>query len=212
MALLIPGTLTIMTRNGRYGAFNTGKLSTSIGDFVVKDKELDQYDAGKYQGQFEIEKIKSVHYTYGNCLIVECRAYLASMQLNSTTDLTDEEIDALSTKEQDPLEEEKLNASVPTTPCSQPMTTQSSGKGQNTQYQVQPKANKANKASKANKANKTNTTAFSDDEQLFGLLWPLGHQVKLDSTCDRETLRQQKTRLGELGYEFDFRSQIWNLQ
>lgn len=200
MVLLIPGTLTITTRNGRYGEFNTGKLSTSIGDFVVKDKELDQYDAGKYEGQFEIEKIKSVHYTYGNCLIVECRVYLASMQLNSTTDLTDEEIDALNTKEQDPLEEEKLNASVPTPPCSNPPTTKKVlDKEQKTQYKVQPSASQANNA------------VISDDEQLFGLLWPLGHQVKLDSTCDRETLRQQKTRLGKLGYEFDFRTQIWQL-
>ena len=208
MALLIPGTLTIMTRKGRYGEFNTGKLTTSIGDFVVKDKELDQYDTGKYQGQFEIEKIKSVHYTYGNCLIVECRAYLASMQLDNTTDLTDEEIDALNTKEQDPLEEEKLNASASTPPCSPPLVAQTLDKEQKAQYKVQ---SKANKVKSSNDSDNTNNTVISDDEQLFGLLWPLDDQVKLDSTCDRETLRKQKARLSKLGYEFDFRTQIWQL-
>lgn len=33
----IPGQLAIRTINGRNGEFNVGKLSTSIGEFVIKD-------------------------------------------------------------------------------------------------------------------------------------------------------------------------------
>ncbi|RMU29208.1 DUF3275 family protein, partial [Pseudomonas savastanoi] len=49
------------------------------------------------------------------------------------------------------------------------------------------------------------------DAELFGTIWPLGSSVKLDTTVDRQRLRQQCVRLGELGYELDFKLQIWNL-
>lgn len=48
------------------------------------------------------------------------------------------------------------------------------------------------------------------DSELFGILWPLSEQVKLDSTIDRLKLRAQKERLTNLGYKFDFKSQLWN--
>ncbi|RMT33946.1 hypothetical protein ALP50_05572, partial [Pseudomonas syringae pv. spinaceae] len=49
------------------------------------------------------------------------------------------------------------------------------------------------------------------DAELFGTIWPIGRSVKLDTTVDRKRLRQQCFRLGELGYELDFKLQIWNL-
>ncbi|MBN0147862.1 DUF3275 family protein, partial [Pseudomonas aeruginosa] len=33
--------------------------------------------------------------------------------------------------------------------------------------------------------------------------------VKLDTTVDRKRLRQQCVRLGALGYELDFKQQVW---
>lgn len=42
----LPGQLTIRTINGRNGDFNVGRLSTSIGEFVIKDALLDQYNEG----------------------------------------------------------------------------------------------------------------------------------------------------------------------
>lgn len=50
------------------------------------------------------------------------------------------------------------------------------------------------------------------DAALFGLLWPLGESVKLDSTIDRRALRAQIARLGELGYALDFKTQEWSRQ
>jgi len=50
------------------------------------------------------------------------------------------------------------------------------------------------------------------DPALFGLLWPLGESVKLDSTIDRRALRAQIARLGELGYALDFKTQEWSRQ
>ena len=50
----------------------------------------------------------------------------------------------------------------------------------------------------------------ADDNSLFGLLMPLGEKVKLDASVDRKDLRLQIERLGELGYEFDAKTQTWN--
>ena len=50
------------------------------------------------------------------------------------------------------------------------------------------------------------------DAALFGLLWPLGESVKLDSTIDRRALRAQIARLGELGFALDFKTQEWSRQ
>ena len=97
--ITIPGQLAIKTIHGRNGDFNVGRLATSIGEFVVKNAELDQYAEGKYDG----------------------------------------------------------------------------------------------------------------DAALFDTLWPLGDVVKLDATVDRRVLRQQRDRLGDLGYEFAPLSQDWHL-
>ena len=46
--ITIPGQLAIKTIHGRNGD-NVGRLATSIGEFVVKNAELDQYAEGKYE-------------------------------------------------------------------------------------------------------------------------------------------------------------------
>lgn len=54
------------------------------------------------------------------------------------------------------------------------------------------------------------TEELLNDAELFGILWPLTDKVKLDSTVDRLKIRAQKQRLTELGYIFDYKSQLWN--
>ncbi|HCF4240139.1 DUF3275 family protein, partial [Pseudomonas aeruginosa] len=65
----IPGQLAIRTINGRNGEFNVGKLSTSIGEFVIKDALLDQHIEGKYRGDFAITEIRPSYYTTGGRLV-----------------------------------------------------------------------------------------------------------------------------------------------
>ena len=50
----VTGQLAIRTIHGRNGAFNVGRLTTSISEFVIKNAELDQYREGKYDGDFVI--------------------------------------------------------------------------------------------------------------------------------------------------------------
>jgi hypothetical protein len=57
----------------------------------------------------------------------------------------------------------------------------------------------------------SSASGAEQDADLFGTIWPLSDTVKLDTTVDRQRLRQQCTRLGELGYVLDFKLQVWTL-
>jgi hypothetical protein len=62
--ITLPGQLAIKTIHGRNGDFNVGRLATSIGEFVIKNAELDQYREGKYEGDFVITEIRPSTYTH----------------------------------------------------------------------------------------------------------------------------------------------------
>ncbi|VFR57179.1 FIG034376: Hypothetical protein [plant metagenome] len=55
--ITVSGQLTLRTILGRNGPFNVGRLVTPIGEFAVKDAELEQYPEGKYGGDFAIRFI-----------------------------------------------------------------------------------------------------------------------------------------------------------
>ncbi len=226
MSIQIPGTLVIKTITGRYGDFNTAKLSTSIGEFVIKDAILDQYTAGRYEGSFLIQQIKPSYYsTAGGTLIVEIRAYLESMSLDgfdATVTPDDEMI-------QDPIEEESPQApslvpepveiETPTSeiPPAEISTPSLEDKitfitvGDKTQKtQSKPQAQSPEEMPFGMTKEELEQQAVPDpDKALFGLIWPLGQEVRLDATVDRLTQRSQVARLRELGYEMDIKSQMW---
>lgn len=176
----LSGTLTLRIINGRNGAFRVGRLLTTIGEFAVKDAVLDQYEEGSYEGEFGVTKIYPTYYSAAGRLVVEVRAELSSIALIKIDPLGQQE----TILEQDPLEEERNSA-----PKAEPMR-------------------KPKTRSPAPKA-ATETTEASDDAGLFGLLWPLTEQVKLDPTVDRSVFRQQRDRLKALGYTFQPVGQLW---
>lgn len=197
----LPGYLAIRTINGRNGAFNVGRLSTSIGEFVIKDAVLDQYDEGKYRGVFAITEIRPSYYTNGGRLIVEIRARLDSMSLDDVARLSVEEAERLSSNETDPIDEE-LSSSTP----------QSKGRKAATSRPNKPSSQDSDEPFGMTKADPSKAAEVPDsDVELFGTIWPIGNTVRLDTTVDRQRLRQQCVRLGELGYELDFKLQTWNL-
>jgi hypothetical protein len=197
--ITLPGHLAIRTISGRNGDFNVGRLSTSIGEFVIKDALLDQYNEGKYRGDFAITEIRPSYYTNGGRLVVEIRAKLDSMTLDAVDNLTTEEADRLSNTETDPIDEEATVAASPSP--RRPAKTRSS---QATTDDEAPFG--------MVKTNPAASTSSEDvDAELFGTIWPLTSSVRLDTTVDRQQLRLQCARLGELGYVHDFKQQIWNL-
>lgn len=182
----VSGCLAIKIINGRNGAFRVGTLQTEIGEFSVKDKILDQYDDGCYQGLFEVSKIFSSTYSTGSRLVVEVRAVLENISLANVDEVEPEQLKPL---EQDPLDEEKDTERVSTDTENVPESTESSNSEQESQKDDEPEA--------------------CDDAILFGLLWPLQESFKLDPTVDRELFRQQRDRLKSRGYKFNPIGQFW---
>ncbi len=199
----IPGQLAIRTISGRNGDFNVGRLSTSIGEFVIKDALLDQYSEGKYRGNFLITEIRPSYYSTSGRLVVEIRAKLESMSLDGVDHLTAEDAATLSPSEPDPIDEE------PSSVTSKPQQPRK-------KLTVARATNSVNEPSAAEDAPfgmapSTSTNSAELDADLFGTIWPLGDTVKLDTTVDRQRLRLQCTRLSELGYVLDFKLQVWTL-
>jgi hypothetical protein len=104
--ITLSGQLAIKTIHGRNGDFNVGRLATSIGEFVIKNAELDQYDEGKYDGDFIITEIKPSTYTSSGRMVIEIRAHLGGMTLSSIDDLPSDEAQKLTPQEVDPVDEE----------------------------------------------------------------------------------------------------------
>lgn len=179
----VPGVLHIRVVTGRHGDFRVGRLATDLGEFAVKDAELDQYDEGRYEGRFGISQISPSYYSAGGRLVVEVRARLNSIALVSESE-PDPELESI--MDQDPVDETQSSSN------DAPMETATDDSG-GTETHVDDIAD------------------GSDDKALFGLLWPLGDTVKLDPTVGRMLFRKQRDRLKELGYHFQAINQQWTL-
>jgi len=175
----IDGVLSIKTIHGRNGPFNVGRLITDLGEFAVKDTLLEQYDEGRYEGNFAITQIFPSSYFAGGRFVVEVRATLKSLNLIGIDELKPE--DKAANTEPDPVDVQ------PQVVMEKPVTTPSDKPEQSSEPE----------------------TSVNDDKALFGTVWPLGSQVKLDPTVDRKLFREQRTRLKGLDYTFDALGQIW---
>lgn len=181
----LSGTLFIRAIHGRNGAFSVGRLVTEIGEFVVKDQLLDQYEEGRYEGEFGIGRIFPSSYVAQNRMVVEVRATLETLALAAIDELPAEQYEPQ--PEPDPIESE------PALPPPPPVA--KSEIGSDDAHGVQP----------------AEVSPGEGDERLFGTLWPLSRSVKLDTTVDRTLFRQQKERLKALGYRFQPVGQTWQL-
>lgn len=207
--ITIPGQLAIKTIHGRNGDFNVGRLATSIGEFVVKNPELDQYPEGRYDGDFAIAEIRPSTYTAAGRMVIEVRALLAGMTLSSIDTLSGDDARRLTPQEEDPLDEEAQASS--TAKPKVDAATMPKAKTRNprdplvdtTPFGADSEAPAGGESSEMDDA--------AADTALFGALWPLGEVVKLDPTVDRRVLRQQRDRLDALGYAFLPLSQDWHL-
>ncbi|BCD97679.1 DUF3275 family protein [Marinagarivorans cellulosilyticus] len=180
--ITVPGKINIRTISGRFGDFNVGTLECSIGSFSVKDPAIDEFSEGVYTGSFVIESIKPDSYVASGRMVVEVRARLKGIMLDDELSLPSEP----ESYEQDPLEQECQSVK-----------------------DVQAPAASAKVDSKAETSNLTPAADENDGGCLFGVLWPLGSVVRLDSTIERLRLRQQKKFLQDNGYSFRVAQQHW---
>jgi hypothetical protein len=185
----LSGSLSIRTIHGRNGDFNVGRLLTEIGEFAVKDALIEEYEEGRYEGDFGITGIYPAHYLAGGRLVVEIRAKLETISLSGIDDLAPE--DATPAVEPDPIEEELKTSPTPSaSPDAQALVEQNA------------------------QAESTSTEPESSDpeaelKQLFVELYPLEAKVKLDPTVGRALFRQQKDTLKQMGYRFVPIGQYW---
>ena len=203
----INGELTVRTINGRNGPFNVGRLSTSIGEFVIKDSQLDQFNEGKFSGYFTIQEIRPASYFANGRLVVEVRARVSDMQFDDEVlgDIPEELPDM------DPMEEELTNETSVQSKESKPQKTEEvDAELSQFGYSSPSKQSEHVTTTSQHREDHGHITSEADhDKLLFEMLWPLGVHVKLDPTVDRAVLRKQCSRLKELGYEFKSKSQTW---
>jgi hypothetical protein len=200
--ITIPGQLAIKTIHGRNGDFNVGRLATSIGEFVIKNAELDQYREGKYEGDFVIAEIRPSTYNTSGRMVIEIRAHLGGMTLSNIDPLSRDEANRLSPQEVDPIDEETPSPAPAL--ASTPVEAEAPATGN-------PLVDTAPFGVDVPTRPAAKPAVLDDDATLFGTLWPLNDIVKLDATVNRRVLRQQRDRLGALGYEFAPLSQDWHL-
>ena len=200
----LPGQLAIKTIHGRNGEFNVGRLTTSIGEFVVKNPELDQYPEGKYDGEFIVVEIRPATYNANGRMVIEIRAILGGMTLSTADGLSGDEAQKLSPQEVDPVDEE--------TPASVPVPKARTSKPRGPRDPLVDTTPFGSEPVPASSEVSDDATGADDaeDAALFGALWPFSEIVKLDATVDRRTLRAQRDRLGALGYSFQPLSQDWH--
>jgi hypothetical protein len=201
--ITISGQLAIETRHGRYGDFNVGQLRTSIGQFAVKDPDLDQYPQGKYEGDFDIVEIRPQTYPTNGRIVFEMRAYLGGIRLSNIDELTNDDAQKLAPQEPDPIEQEPKAPVAETSPQEAMPAALPIVAGDEVEQAPAPVASPPVEAASQEPAND------EADVQLFGPLWPLSVRFKLDTTIDRRLIRQQCARLDELDYDFDPRTQEW---
>lgn len=173
----LSGTLYIRAIHGRNGTFSVGRLVTEIGEFAVKDTLLDQYDEGRYEGEFGVSRIYPTNYLAGGRLVVEVRATLATMALAAIDELPAEQQSPL--PEPDPIDlEPRAEATAPSVRVP---VGETSVPGVSADETLDSPDSPPDQEA---------------DERLFGVLWPLGATVKLDTTVDRARFRQQKDGAG----------------
>ena len=185
------GNLVVEEIKGKRGPFCVGMLKTSIGDFKVTDKELDQFRPGSYAGDFLIEelKTKTVPWRQGTFTYIQAIIAEGGFLIDEEAQLHPES-DATPQAEPDPLDsEEQAEASASSAHS--------------------PKPDTARKPAPSESA--------PDDEAVFGIeLYPLfaarQSPIKLDTTVDRNLFRLQRERLKEAGYRFNSVEQNWILE
>ena len=185
---IFQGTLSVKAISGRRGVFNVAKVQTDIGEFTIKDKALEQFDPGVYEGEFMIELIEAQATRWKGGYFNEVVAKIADGGYNINNE-TDGRVDTSTQSEPDPLDAEQGMRQVATP-------------------QVEPsKASLKPTKTKSPASDPVDMSIY--DADMLEAIQAQGI-VKLDSSIeDRELFRKQRDGLKALGYRFNFKEQNW---
>ena len=185
MSISIPGTLNVIERQGRKGAFMVAELQTEIGSFDLKHRVLEQFSEGAYEGIFIITRIfnQAVSWTNGTwtklCADLDweaLRIMAQSDEVGTSDSLAMAQIMAEAEAEEEPKQETAPAAVVPP-------------------RQVEAQADDA---------------AVYDLDTLTVLIMDGVPRIRLDATLeDRRLFTELRNALKSAGYRFDGKTQSW---
>lgn len=201
----VRGRLAIKTLHGRNGDFNVGRLQCRLGNFWIKERELDQYKEGRYSGEFAVDYIGPHAYVASGRSVTEVRAWLLRMALDGVDRLSTDDSQVFNSQVADPADEEDAPSSSPTPALTAESTTAAPTTDETPSTETQEPV-----CETASPPGIPPHSEEPQDKALFGALWPLAPEFKLDCTVDRFLIRRQATRLRKLGYELDIHSQEWH--
>lgn len=196
MPISLKGTLLVKKiKHSRNGPFCVADLITEIAEFKVKDQLLDQFEEGEYKGDFVVAEIFMSQYidSYGRA-VTEMRARLQDLQIENHR--ATPKARAVQEREPDPADE-------------RPPVRAPRAEG------AKPAINKLKPGPGSGAASRSAGPTAADHElfgdEIFEQLNARADQVKLDKTIsDRMRFRRQAERMGQLGYEFDAKTQTYN--
>jgi len=193
--ILLDGTVTNKIINGVNGDFSVGTFQTEIGKFKIRSALLDQFEEGEYNVRAAINKfdLNSYQSKRNGIIITEIEAHV------DTLELIDGDIKPVHQVSIEPdASLEKDSAATKTVKADA-----------DSKKPIKPASGKivlSNKKAKSHAEPQNPNKA--EIEQLFGHLWPLGNEVKLDTTLPRPMIIKQTSYLSGC-YDFDAKTQIW---
>lgn len=177
--ITVNGVLTVKEISGANGKFCTGDLNTSIGEFKVKEAILDQFEEGRYEGEFVIERFYLSSYVWRGKSTTDIRAKVTDIRLDNAEE---GEVDVSPLPEQDPATEnvaELVSGAIAAA--------------------TRGNIAESDELSKLFDLFGTELAQAITDKAT----------VKLDPTVDRSVFREQRDKLKSLGYSFQAISQSW---
>ncbi len=203
--IILEGNITNKVITGANGDFSVGNFNTEVGQFKIKSQLLDQFEEGDYQVQVSVVKLS-------------LNTYVVKRSGITITEIV-ADIDAINVIDADiksvTVESIEPDASVDEIKADKARVTTEKKAVVKTDHQKPKKANKSETVLNTQKTKIPVTPGMEGDDEkqlpeLFGHLWPLTENVKLDTTLPRTLIIKQKDYLYNQGYTFDLKTQIWS--
>ena len=150
-------------------------------------------------------------YVAGGRLVVEIRATLASLVLAAVEVPDETDVDPAGLAGQQPVAKlkESTDGIVDPKPESGPVKPDTATPPDGGQTAATGNTKNGHPAQNDIFPPMGNPDGDGADAHLFGILWPLGDAVKLDTSVNRSLFRRQKERIKALGYAFQASGQRW---
>nr|MBC8386406.1 DUF3275 family protein [Gammaproteobacteria bacterium] len=163
--IILEGTITNKVINGKNGDFSVGNFTTEIGQFKIRNQLLDQFDEGEYRVRVSIKHLDLNSYMLkrNGITITEIEAHIDHIEV---IDADIKRVESASV-EPDASIEHETGAKIPEDSETQIKVDSDKSKVEKPNQLISPQVSGAHQ---------------SELKKLFGVLWPLGEVVQLDST------------------------------